>query len=173
MPACSAPPNVCIIQETRTRGLVLVTATEASPQANETNAIDAKRRSDLPRARAANAREPPPGAGSLFARGFGDANRARRGLSGGTAADQEDARRPRRLGAPNKGGSPAGCPRRRGEGILPNASRTGTRRRPRSRRPCVGPRRLRRRTPRPRNPRSSSFRSYGRRSRRPRERRRR
>lgn len=54
----------------------------AGAQADATNAIGAKRRPDPPWARAANAKEPPPGAGSLFARGFGEANRARRGLSG-------------------------------------------------------------------------------------------
>lgn len=105
-------------------------------QADATNAIGAKRRPDPPWALAANAKEPRRGRFAVCKGVWGSEPGPARALGEGASGARREGRRTRR------------------------ASRTSTRRRPRSRRPCAGPQRRRRPTPPSRRPTASSFRIF-------------
>ena len=154
MPACSAPPNACISRETCTRGPVFVTSREREPKrtrrtpsalsAGPIPSEPAPRTQESPRrgrfavCKGVWGREPGP-AGALGERlttRKGEGPQARINWKAQGRGARREGRRTRRT------------------------SRTSTRKRPRSRRPCAGPRRLRRPTLRSWRPIASSFRIF-------------
>lgn len=154
MPAYSAPPNACISRETCTRGPVFVTSGEREPKrtrrtpsalcAGPIPSEPAPRTQESPRrgrfavCKGVWGREPGP-AGAL-----GERLTTRKGEGPQAQINWKAQGR----GAP-RGGAPDEW-----------LSRTGTRWRPRSRRPCAGPRRLRRPTLRSWRPIASSCRIF-------------